>query len=423
MWALVICALIAIQLLLAVVSPIGLVYLAMAIGALPMTFGDDGRIAGALGRMDLAAFRLLGFWMAACLVLLLRPSRVPRYVYAYRFHLLFLAFCALAMAWAPSISYAMRMFAKLSSPFLFLLLVTTTVSRRSQLHVMEALIVLTGLAMLAVAVGIRLAGLRINPVGITVPGTGPSLFSALLVVVAVLALASAKYGQRLRNLAIVALCAAGILAAFTRITITALFVGCSAVLFVGFRGMTRLLLPVTAMIGFPLLFLFNDTFKKRMFYGDSQVTPDAVLADPSIVLSHLHTSGRSNAWGTVLGRFFSPSPAFGSGLGATQNYFYSESARLGVIHSEYVRLLSEVGICGAVLFGVAGVAYLVRLGRIYGRAQLPETRRYALAAIGALVGYLIYIATDNGFDYVTGFSIYVFALIGMAEKSKELETV
>jgi hypothetical protein len=280
---------------------------------------------------------------------------------------------------------------------------------------------LSALGMLAAAVAFKLAGIKVNPVGISVPGVGPSLFSALLVVAAILALASAKYWQRLRNVAVVALCSVGVLAAFTRITIAALFVGCSTVLFVGFRGILRLLLPVAALVGFPLLFLLNDAFKKRMFYGEAQLTPEAVLADPSMLLTHLHTSGRSNAWGTVLGQFFSPSPAFGSGLGATQNYFYSQGSGISVIHSEYVRLLSEVGICGIALFAIAAVAYLWRLGRIYRRAQSAGTARYALAAVGALVAYLVYIATDNGFDYVTGFGIYVFALIGMAEKSQELD--
>jgi O-antigen ligase len=92
-----------------------------------------------------------------------------------------------------------------------------------------------------------------------------------------------------------------------------------------------------------------------------------------------------------------------------------------VIHSEYVRLLSEVGVVGITLFALAAFAYLGRLLRTFRRGREDDTRRYALAALGALVAYLIFLATDNGFDYVTGFSIYVFSLIAMAEKSRELE--
>jgi O-antigen ligase len=421
MWALVIFALIGLQILLALISPVALVYLSLAIGAIPIGFGEDGPISGALGKMDLPAFRLLGLWLAASAVLLTHSGRLPRYLGTFKFHLLFLVFCLAAVAWAPSIDYALRMFAKLSSPLLFLLLIMTAVSTRAQLRVMERLVVLSGLGMAAVAVAMLAAGVNASRVGLTLPGLGPALFSALMVVVAVTALAGARYGHRLRNFLAAAVSTAAVLAAFTRITIAGLFVGCSVVLFVGFRGVLRLLLPILGLVGLPALFLFNETFKKRMFYGDNKVTLDAVLSDPSILLEHLHTSGRSNAWGTVLGKFFYPNPTFGSGLGATQNYYYSQTSGIGVIHSEYVRLLSEVGVVGISLFALTALAYLWRLLRIYRRSHEIDTARYALAALGALVAYLIFIATDNGFDYVTGFGIYVFALIGMAEKSRELE--
>jgi hypothetical protein len=421
MWALVIFGLIGLPVLLALVSPLGLIYFSLVVGVLPMTFGDEGPINVAFGRMDLGAFRLLGVLLAGCIVLVLRGGRLPRYLGRFRFHLLFLLFCAAAMSWAPSLDYAMRMFAKLSEPLVFLLLIMTVVPSQRQLKVMERLILLSGLGLTATAVALVVVGVKVNKVGLAVPGLGPSLYSALMVIVATLALASVRYGQRLGNLAVVCISAAAVLAAFTRITIAALFVGCSTVLLVGFRGVLRILLPVVSLMGFALLFLFNDTFKRRMFFGERQVTPDAVLADPSIVLGHLHTSGRSNAWRIVLEKFFEPSPVFGSGLGATQNYYYSQTGGMSVIHSEYVRLLSEVGIVGVCLFALAALAYLWRLGRAYRRALDRDTARYALAAIGATMAYLVYISTDNGFDYVTGFGIYVFAIIGMAEKSRELE--
>jgi O-antigen ligase len=316
------------------------------------------------------------------------------------------------------------MFAKLSAPFLFLLLVVLMVSTRAQLKTMARLILGVGTALVASAFGIKLAGISVSKVGLTLPGVGPALFSAFLVVVAGLALASSKYSYRGRYLLLVAIMCAAILAAFTRITIAAMFVGCAVILFMGFRGLPRIVLPVTGLVGLPALFLFSETFKQRMFYGADQITLASVLNDPSVVMEHLHTSGRSKAWGTVLRQFFEPSPFVGSGLGATQNYYYSQvGGGIGVIHSEYVRLVSEVGLIGLVLFALAALAYLWRLARIYRRARAPETATYALAAVGALMAYLIFIATDNGFDYVTGFGIYVFGLIGMAEKASELDYV
>jgi hypothetical protein len=37
-----------------------------------------------------------------------------------------------------------------------------------------------------------------------------------------------------------------------------------------------------------------------------------------------------------------------------------------------------------------------------------------------MVAYLVFLATDNGFDYVNQFGIFVFAYIGMSEKAREL---
>src|SRR5690606_15929122 len=112
---------------------------------------------------------------------------------------------------------------------------------------------------------------------------------------------------------------------------------------------------------------------------------------------------------------------FGSGIGATQDFFYEQSVGgLGVIHSEYVRMLSEIGILGLTLFVFVVLGYLWRLFRILRSRKRTDIRKYALAGTGGLTAYMIFIATDNGFDYVTQFGLYVFAFVAMAEKAKEL---
>jgi O-antigen ligase len=123
----------------------------------------------------------------------------------------------------------------------------------------------------------------------------------------------------------------------------------------------------------------------------------------------------------VLTTFFKPNPVFGSGVGTTQHYFYTHFTGLNVIHSEYIRLLAEVGILGVSLLAVAVVAYMVRLVQTFRAATTREGKVYSLAALGALVVYIIFMATDNAIDYVASCGIFVFALIGMSEKSRELE--
>jgi O-antigen ligase len=136
----------------------------------------------------------------------------------------------------------------------------------------------------------------------------------------------------------------------------------------------------------------------------------------------VHGSGRYEAWGTVLDKFIAPSPFLGSGIGATQNYYYSQlGGGIGVIHSEFVRLAAEVGIAGLILFALAIAGYLLRLLRLYRETPRSPAGRYALAGAAGLIVYLTFMATDNAFDYFNGVGMYVFALVGMSEKARELE--
>lgn len=416
-------SLISLQVVLALVHPVLLVNLSLLTGIWPMTFGQEGMMATAFGRMDFSALRLLGLWAAASVVILLQFDRAWSDLHRHRWHLFFLLFCVISLLWAPSLEYGARMLAKLSAPFLFLILILVVVSTREQLKRMETLMLISGGSMLVLAGISSVTGFGGPAVGLTIPFTTPALFSAFLVTISMLFLSRAKQSGMMINFLLFFLLATGVIGAFTRITIAALFIASSVVLFYSARGFKRLILPATGLIGLPALFLFSDRFKNRMFYGVKDVGAEALLSDPGQILGHLHGSGRFSAWPLILNKFFYPRPVLGSGLGATQNFFYSQiGGGLGVIHSEYVRLLSEVGIFGLTLFAVAALVYLLRLLNTYRQAPHSDAGRYALAALGGLVGYLIFMATDNAFDYVNGVGIYVFSLIAMSEKAREIES-
>jgi len=422
MTGLLVFSLIALQMVLALVSPVLLVEVSLFTGIWPMSFGSDDLLTTAFGRFDVSSLRLLGLWLAITSVILLRFEAGWHYLNRYRWHLFFLLFCVLALAWAPSLVYGVRTLAKLSAPFLFLVFVMSVITTLDQLKRMEALMLMAGVSMLALAGIARGIGWGQNPVGLTIPFTGPALFSGFLITVGMLTLSRMKYDNMTANLALFLLLAGGVLAAFTRITIAALFIAASAVLFYAARGFSRFVLPMAGLIGLPALFLLNETFKNRMFFGAGKIGAGTLLTDPGQAANHLYGSGRFSAWSAILTKFFDPSPVIGSGIGATQNFFYTQTGRgLGVIHSEYVRLLAEVGVVGLVLFVIAMLVYLHRLIETCRRMPKSDAGKYALAALGSLVAYLVFIATDNGFDYVNGFGMYVFALVGMSEKARELE--
>ncbi|MHB8482654.1 MAG: O-antigen ligase family protein [Nitrospiria bacterium] len=416
--------LIGFQLVLAVVNPTALIYISLLIGALPVTLAGQGDSMEVLGKMDIHAIRLFGLWFAALLVILGNFERAWKYINLYRFHFIFLIFCCFSLFWAPSFYYGLRMIAKLTAPFLFLLLVMVIISSGHQLKRMEQFILLGGVITVCFAVLSKALNLTPAGLGLTIPATSPAVFSAYLVAIGMLTMASLKFPDNKKNTIFIILFSAAIFAAFTRITIVAMFIGFSVILFLGFRGLIRIFIPFLGIAGFLALFLFNSTFKNRMFFGADKITVSSVMNDPAVLLDHVHGSGRFNAWKYVFKNFFDPSPLIGSGIGTIQHYYYSNSGLgLGAIHSEYIRLLAEVGTLGLFLFVVGMLTYLFRLTRIYLKNPASEAGKYALGAIGGLISYMIFMATDNAFDYVNAFGIYVFSMIAMSEKSRELAQV
>ncbi len=422
MASLVVPLLIGLQFLLALASPTLLIYMSLLTGALPLTLGPEEMLSGDLGRMDLPGIRVLGLALAILLVLFFRLEDVTRSLWSYKLHLLFLSFCVCAISWSPSFVYGIRMVAKLTVPFLFILAVRTFVSSLSQLKTMEVVIYISGVMSVCLALA-TYGQNKLHDGMLTVPSTSPAVFSAHLVAVSMLALTGLLYGQRLLHILLLCVFVAATMAGFTRITVGALFLSSSVVLFLAMKGIVRFALPSLGAIALPALFLLSERFRNRMFYGGDSISIGTVISDPSYALDHVHGSGRFSAWSEFAHQFFEPSPAVGSGIGATQHYFYTHSLTgLGVIHSEYIRLLCEVGILGLILFLSAAMAYGVRMVSLYHQHPSTQSGRYALTALGAMIAYLVFLATDNGFDYVSQFGIYVFGYVAMSEQARELES-
>ena len=411
------------QFFFALISPILLASISLLTGALPLTLGNEEMISGDFGRMDLPAIRVLGLSIGILWVLLFHMGEAWKHVVSYKWHILFLAFCLCSLTWSPSAAYGFRMLAKLTAPFLFLLLIRTTVTTIRQLTILEVCVILGAVVSLGLALATKLSGKLPNQGDmLTIPATSAAVFSAHLVTASILVLAGLIHGGRRSIYLGVLIClVAGTIAAFTRITIGALFVASSIMIFLSLHGIARFALPLGGLVGLPTLFLLSERFRNRMFYGGENISIGSVISDPAYALDHVHGSGRFPAWAQFLHQFFEPTPVVGSGVGATQHYFYTHSVTgLGVIHSEYIRLLCEVGIVGLILFLLACAVYLVRLFRSFDQDAHDRVKRYRLAAMGGMIAYLIFLATDNGFDYVSQFGIFVFGYIGISEKAKEI---
>jgi hypothetical protein len=419
-----------VQCVLAVISPNRCIVFSLWTQTIPYTWNWDTQLVyeTPIGPLNVTAMQLFGFCLACLLALLTRLPLAAEQLRFSRWHAVFIGFCLLSLIWASSGAYGFRMVAKLLGPFLFLTTVLTVVNTESVLRQMRIAILGSGVILVILALYARAIGADSDPnaintglAGLGPPSMGPPVFSAHMLPVAMLAFALFIRKPNLPMLLMTTVSALAIIAALQRTSAGALYLGFAAILFFGTGGMWRIFLPAAGIVCVPALMIFNSTFRKRMFYGDA--TSDTLLADPSKALSSVNSSGRFDLWGSMLQRYFDPHPAVGSGAGATQDYFYSHGGG-GVIHSEYVRLLCEVGVAGLTLFAVTMFSYFWRVRR---SARTPGGAPFrvsiSLAATGALVSYAVYCSTDNAFDYVTQFGIYVFGLAAMAIKYEALVKV
>jgi hypothetical protein len=408
---------------LAVTWPAGLIYFSLLTGAAPITLGKGGALSADIGKIDLYAIRLLGLMVAALIVVLFNMQRLPKYVTQFKFHALFLFFSVVALVWAPSMEYGARMVAKLMTPYLFLLLILIVVSTREQIERVEWLMLLTGVLAILVEVASWLAGYRSEgKTGLGIPGLGPAPSSAHLAILSMLAFSLFRHSGSRTHL-ILTICFAGAAAAgFTRITIAGMFVGFSTIMFLSANGFQRYALPFCSMAALPAVFLLNDRLRYRMFKGGEVPSLIGIVNNPSNALEHVHGSGRFDAWRNVLESFFFPNPFFGSGTGTTQHYFYTHPQYgLNAIHSEYIRVLAELGMFGFALLVVGFGAYLMKMWITYKTSPGANTKTYSLAAVGGILVYFVFMSTDNAIDYVTSSGIYVFTLIALSQKSRELD--
>jgi len=417
-----------IELGVAVSSPVRFVLLSLWVQTIPYTWNWDAQLVfdTPVGPLNVIAMQLFGFCLCCLVIIGIRFEKVAAQAKVYGWHLAFIGFAVLSMVYAPSVAYGFRMIAKLLGPVLFLIVVLISINTVDEIRKVQRAILGSGVILLGLALYARAMGYNSDPnalqtgfAGLGPPSMGPPVFSAHMLPVAMLAFASFVSRRNTLMLAFALVCGASILTALQRTSAGALYLGFSVILFFGTRGIWRLLLPSIGVVGLPLLMVFNETFRRRMFFGKNG--SQELLDDPTAALGKINTSGRSGLWSNMLDRFFDPHPIIGSGVGATQDALFSRSTGAsGVAHSEYVRLLCEMGLTGLLLFGVMAVAYGVMLRKLTARTNGVLQRTLALAAIGSLLTYLLYCSTDNAFDYVTQFGIYVFGLIGASLRAQQL---
>jgi O-antigen ligase len=404
--------------------PTDFLLFAMAAGIL--RFGAD---AEGLYVQDLSAI-WLGILCVLTLVALVRlKASAVALALPEKVYLFFLMWCVFEALRAEVPTYAIRSFLKLLYPFMILML-----ARRSRLTENKARFSITLLMGVAFAASLAIGTVTVKFMpfisslawDLTWPGAPFADYAAIMGMIAL----GCWRAYRQPKYFILAMWLAGhsVLGSI-RTGVLAFAVGVGMFCIVEFKKRAvPFLIVVYVLAG--SIFLMVPEISQKMFRGRVDVdVPEMLMRPGDIATENINDDGRFTMWRVVMDAFFWPDPALGSGLGATQNYFYSlPMGSIRIEHSEYVKLLCDTGVIGCALYVLTLLACMREAWKVLKRSNSPSIRVLAIGVLAGVPAFMTCMAFDNVLLYVLVAAQYPFAFTGAVlsleqhhKKIKQLE--
>jgi O-antigen ligase len=402
--------------------PLLVVGIVLLIGPVDLSFVTGGfkALFANMGGLDMNGIRLIGvsFGLGTTALALPRTRAVLLGPWGI-LYLAFLLWCLVALARSPYPVYGLRFLMKLAFPLLIFVITVGIVERREQLTKLVDF-ALIGAALISLVMNpfyVLFGGYHVYDDGyVRVRGVGihENPFSFYLLISLYIALGRFISRGQVRYLVLCAALGFWMVMTLTRITLLAAMVGLAAMAVYGLFAARnpRVLLAAVAVGVLLSLPLVPAVLERSLGFVPSIGELFGLMRNPLALYESINWQGRELAWPIVYSAF-TTSPVTGLGLGASilvmREYFPVSAGE--VVHNEYLRLASETGIIGVLLFFAAIMAWLVaaiRAERLTGGAA----REYALPAVAAILSWAIIAITDNAFDYYAPYTQFVALLVG-----------
>jgi O-antigen ligase len=401
-------------LVLAVVLLIGPVDLSFVTGGFKSLFAN-------LGGLDMNGIRLLGlsFGLGVTAIALprTRAALLGRWSGMY---VLFLCWCVVAgLTRAPDIVYGLRFFLKLAFPLLIFVTVVGVAERRQDLDRLVDF-GLAGAAIIALLLNpfyVAFGGYEIYESGhVRIRGVGihENPFSFYLLIMFYISLARLLYRGQLRYAVLCAALALWMVLTLTRITFLAALVGLAAVAVYGtFTARNSRALIGALLAGLLLaLPLMPVVLERSLGFVPTAGELIGLAQNPMALYESINWQGREVAWPIVFAGFMMM-PWIGLGLGSSvlimREFFPTDAGE--VPHNEYLRLATETGMIGVLLYFGAILAWLIAVVKA-DRATNGAAREFAVPAVAGILSWAIIAITDNAFDYYAPFTQFIALLVG-----------
>jgi O-antigen ligase len=411
-------------LVVALTAPLALVAAMLVIGPIDLSFATGGfkSLFPELGGLDMNGIRLLGATAGFAAYIMLEPrARAAATGRLGRLFIVALVFAAGTLFSSMDPLEGLRLLLKLAYPFLTFLIVVGLCDSRERAHALmrytllaAAVLTLVVNPILAASGGYRVDAdgfVRVGGLGI---GDNPYAFYCTIMLMIVFSRFIMR--MQVRYLAFSVVLIVWIALTHTRIAALASVVGLGVILLLyawtsGNRRVAIGALIAVSIVGAALL----PSVLIRSF--GFMPTPGKIfelVRNPLALYGAINWQGRQLIW-AILWASFMASPLIGLGLGSSSAVIREAFPSHGVkvAHNEYMRLLTDTGVVGLLLFGAALAVWLIGAIRLSRRGD-AAVREFAFAAAAGVVACALIGITDNAIDYYTNFTQYIGFLMGGA---------
>ena len=176
---------------------------------------------------------------------------------------------------------------------------------------------------------------------------------------------------------------------------------------------------ILTVVFMAVITVFSVPAVREKMFEDEKVEISSISTD-NINFNTIKSHGREELWEKNMNMFYYPSPAIGSGIGATSGFLKNQKG-LKLLHSDYVQMLCDLGNVGLFLFACFVLWTLFSIISIAWKSTVPLVIKLTGGmALGSCGGTFFSMGFDNVVTYAQQCFVLPFILIGIFLKVYDL---
>lgn len=172
--------------------------------------------------------------------------------------------------------------------------------------------------------------------------------------------------------------------------------------------------------------LFVPQVNEKFFGEDAgTVSANDIVRGDAMSMDNINTSGRAVMWEMILDECYKGNETFGSGLGVSMRFlkdWAAKSGKAGLMHNDYVQIISDTGIVGIVLICLFYVVFLLKgITYVVLRKSSTCVKITGIMAVSSMAGIAFSMYYDNVVSHSMSSLVMPFIFLGFFLKFIDID--